>query len=122
MTPALYASYANRLFSYRWLFVAAFIAGIAIVLAFAIIASKPLVVLAGVVIGPAVILPWGLFCMCVWFHPQRGNLQLSGKFSNGFPHWLKVGIRWYYAFLLNAFFAVGAFVWPILAFRWLSNS
>ena len=122
MTPALYASYANRLFSYRWLFLAASLIGIALVIALVSIPAKPLVAVAGIVVGPAIAVPWGLLCMCVWFHPQRGRLLFNSKFTNWLPSSLKVFIRWYSALFLSVFFIVGAVVFPVLALTWLSNA
>lgn len=120
MTPALCTSLANRLFPYRWwffawslLFVALFVAAMAFV-------SSPRVVgVGGSLVGPLVFGPWALLCLCVWFHPQRGNLQPSSKVVGRLPPFVQSAIRWYAAVCLLLFLVVSVVVWPLLSLTWL---
>lgn len=122
MTPTFYTAHAGRLLVYRWVFFSISVIGVALVLAFLIIPSTPLLLVAGVIAGPFIGVPWALLCMCTWFHPQRGRLQFNSKLSGWLPRWFQSGVRWYAAISLTAFFFIGAVIFPILALCWLNNA
>lgn len=118
MSPAFFTSLADRLFARRWWLAAASV--LAMVVFFAAISMAPprLAFLAGTFAGPAIAVPWALLCACVWFHPQRGNLQPHSKIVGRLPPVVQTGIRWYAAVFLSLFLAFGAVVWPALSVAW----
>ena len=119
MSPAFFTSLADRLFARRWWLAAASV--LAMVLLFAALSMAPprLAFLAGTLAGPAIAVPWALLCACIWFHPQRGNLQPHSKLVGRLPPVVQTGIRWYAAIFLGLFLAFGAVVWPVLSVAWL---
>jgi len=70
-------------------------------------------------IGPLVVAPWTPLCACVWFHPERGNLQPPSKVIGHLPAVFQAGVRWYGALLLALLFFVGFVVWPVMSLAWL---
>ena len=122
MTPSLFARYADRLFSHRWWLLGASIAGVGVVIALISISSPSLTRAAGAIVGPIILVPWGLLCMCVWFHPQHGNLQPASRFVGRLPQSLQSTVRWYAAIFLAVFLVIGAIVWPFMALTWLNNA
>jgi hypothetical protein len=118
MSPAFFTSVAERLFARRlWLFGASLLA-IAIVFAVLSMAPPHLAFLAGTLAGPAVAVPWALLCACIWFHPQRGNLQPQSKLVGRLPPLIQTGVRWYAAVFLGFFLVCAAVVWPVLSVAW----
>jgi hypothetical protein len=75
--------------------------------------------LAGALAKPAIAVLRALLCACVWFHPQRGNLQPQSKLIGRLPPLLQIGVRWYTAILLGLFLVCGWVVWPVLSVAWL---
>ncbi|WP_077038436.1 hypothetical protein [Pelomonas sp. KK5] len=119
MLPAFFAAVADRLFARRWWFVAMSVLGMALAFA-ALSLSSPRV--AGVLValvGPLIFVPWALLCTCIWFHPQRGNLQPSSKVVGRLPLLVQTGLRWYAAVFLSLFLVFGAVVWPAVLVAWL---
>lgn len=112
MSPSMFSAVATRWFVHRWWFFAASLFGIAAVLALAWLGALRV---AGTLAGPAVMLPWAMFCTCIWFHPQRGNLQPSSQFFGKLPAVLQSGLRWYVALFLSFFVLLAVVVWPALA-------
>jgi len=117
MSPAFFATVATRLFIYRWWFLVASVIGF-IALAVLAVGAPQLAPLAGALAGPLVFVPWAGLCACIWFHPQRGNLQPGSKLVGLMPHLLQSAIRWYAAIFLAVFILVGGFVWPVLVALW----
>jgi hypothetical protein len=116
MSPLLFAKVASRWFSRRWWLALASVLGIAMVLATAALGSPRI---SGTIVGPFVALPWALLCACVWFHPERGNLQPGNRFIGKLPASLQSVLRWYAALFLSFFILVAAVVMPGLALSWL---
>lgn len=119
MSPAFFTSLAERLFARRWGLLAASL--LAVGLLFVALSAAPphLAFLATMLAGPAVAVPWALLCACVWFHPQRGNLQPQSKLVGRLPPLIQTGLRWYAAVFLGVFMICGAAVWPVLSVAWL---
>jgi hypothetical protein len=69
--------------------------------------------IAAVSIGPLFVIPWGITCMCTWFHPEYGNL-MSGPFIARLPRVMAVPIRFYFAAFLVLWFVVGLVISPVL--------
>lgn len=119
MSPAFFTTIAQRLFVRRWwLFAASLLAVALLVTAFSI-APPRFALLAGALAGPAIAVPWALLCACVWFHPQRGNLQPQSRLVGRLPPLLQTGVRWYASVFLSMFLVFGAIAWPVLAVAWL---
>ncbi len=119
MTPALLTSVAERLFARRWWLFGASLLAIATLVAALSVAPPHFAFVAGALAGPAIAVPWALLCACVWFHPQRGNLQPQSKLVGRLPPLLQTGVRWYAAVFLGLFLFVGAVAWPVLSVVWL---
>lgn len=119
MSPAFFTSVAERLFARRWWLLAASLLAIAILFAGLSMVPPRMAFLAGTLAGPAVAVPWALLCACVWFHPQRGNLQPQSKLVGRLPPRVQTGVRWYAAVFLGLFLFFGAVVWPVLSVGWL---
>lgn len=119
MTPALLTSVAERLFARRWWLFGASLMVIATLVAAFSVAPAHLAYMAGALAGPAIAVPWALLCACVWFHPQRGNLQPQSKLVGRLPPILQTAVRWYAAVFLGLFLFVGVVVWPVLSVGWL---
>lgn len=119
MSPTFFAAVADRLFARRWWFLAVSTLGmVAVFVAFSL-ASPRVIGVASALVGPFIAVPWALLCTCIWFHPQRGNLQPSSKFVGRLPPLLQTGVRWYAAVFLSFFLVFGALVWPVLSVAWL---
>jgi hypothetical protein len=115
MLPSMCSNMAARLFSRRWLFLLISVAGfggLAIILAYA---PTKVGWLAGTLAGPLIFVPWGLLCLCVWFHPERGNLQPGSRFIGKLPRWAQSAVRWYASLFLITFIVVGLIVWPLFS-------
>lgn len=119
MSPAFFTSLAERLFAHRWRLFATTLLAVALLFASLSMVPPRLVFLVGALAGPAVAVPWALFCACVWFHPQRGNLQPQSQLVGQLPPLLQTGVRWYASVFLCLFFVFGAVVWPVLSVAWL---
>lgn len=120
MTPALCTSIASRLFAYRWWFFGCAVLAVALFTIGLALAPPPRFATVGrSLLGPLVMGPWALLCTCVWFHPQRGNLQPPSKLVGRLPLVIQAGVRWYAAILLFLFFVAGVVVWPFLSVVWL---
>lgn len=119
MTPAFFTSVADRLFARRWWLFGAAAMAIAIVVAVLAVAPPHVAFMAGTLAGPAIVVPWALLCACVWFHPQRGNLQPQSKLIGRLPPLLQTGVRWCAAVFLGLFLVCGAIVWPVLSVDWI---
>lgn len=120
MTPALCTSIAARLFPYRWWsFACSVFAVCAYVLVLAFTPSVPFAAVGGSVLGPLVTVSWALLCVCVWFHPARGNLQASSRLVGRLPRSVQAAVRWYAALFLSLFVFAGAVAWPIFSAAWL---
>ncbi|MCE4557191.1 hypothetical protein [Pelomonas cellulosilytica] len=119
MSPTFFTSVAGRFYARRrWLFGASLLA-IAILFAALSTAPPQLAFLASILAGPAIAVPWTLLCACVWFHPQRGNLQPRSKLIGRLPPLVQTGVRWYAAVFLALFLFFGALVLPVLSVAWL---
>jgi hypothetical protein len=119
MSPSFFTRVAARLFIRRWWFLAVSLVGMALLFASFTYGSAQVVALAGTLAGPVIFVPWALLCACVWFHPERGNLQPGSKLIGKLPSALQVGVRWYASLFLALFVVVGAVVWPALSLAWL---
>jgi hypothetical protein len=81
--------------------------------------SAQVAAVAATLAGPVIFVPWAFLCTCVWFHPERGNLQSGSKLIGKLPNAVQLCVRWYASLCLALFFVVGAIVWPVLSFAWL---
>lgn len=115
MSPSFFASVASRWFVRRWWFLAAAVVGMAVVFALFALGSPRV---AGTLAGPAIAVPWALLCACIWFHPERGNLQPGSKLVGRLPAAVQSGVRWYAALFLAFFFVFAVIVWPALSLAW----
>ena len=122
MTPSLFAKYADQLFPFRWWLGAISLGGFAAYGVFLFLASPSYIRFGVAIVVPIVILSWGLLCMCVWFHPQRGNLLATSKYVRWLPGPFQSFMRWYAAIFLDIFIVVGVIVWPLLALGLLNNA
>lgn len=119
MTPTLFTSFASRAFARRWWLFGASVVGFFALFLLLTLGSRQAVVVGGTLAGPIIVIPWGLFCACVWFHPRHGNLQAESKWVGKLPSTVQVVVRWYSALFLTLFLVAGAVVWPVLAASWL---
>ena len=118
MSPRLFTKVASRLFEYRWWLLVVSVLGIALAFGIFSFGSTRAAVVVGTLAGPLIALPWALLCACIWFHPQRGNLQPRSKLVGKLPPALQSGVRWYAALFLSFFVVVCALVWPVLSLSW----
>lgn len=119
MSPTFFTRVATRLFARRWWCLAISVLGMALLVAAYSYGSAQDAALAGSLAGPVIFVPWALLCACVWFHPERGNLQPGSKLFGKLPNAIQVGVRWYASLFLALFLVVGAVVWPALSLAWL---
>ena len=119
MSPSFFANVASRLFERRWWLLAVSALGMAAAFGIFSLGSPRAAVVAGTFAGPLIAVPWALLCACVWFHPQRGNLQPGSKLVGKLPPLLQSGLRWYAALFLGCFLVVSALVWPAFSLAWL---
>jgi hypothetical protein len=121
MFPLLCANMAARFFDRRWWFMLVSVCGfglLAIVLSYA---PQNVGRLAVPLAGPVIFVPWGLLCLCVWFHPDKGNLQPGSRFVGKLPQWMQSVVRWYASLFLVIFLAAGLIVWPLFSLITLAN-
>jgi hypothetical protein len=119
MSPSFLTRLAVRLFARRWWFLAVSLFGMALLFAAFSSGSVKAAAVAGTLAGPFIFVPWALLCACVWFHPERGNLQPGSKLIGKLPNAIQLGVRWYASLFLALFFVVGAVVLPALSLAWL---
>lgn len=115
MLPSMCSNMAARLFSRRWWFLLASVAGfggLVIILAYA---PTRMGWLAGAFAGPLIFVPWTLLCLCAWFHPERGSLQSGSRFVGKLPRWAQLVVQWYASLFLIIFLVVGLIVWPLFS-------
>ncbi|MBA4263755.1 MAG: hypothetical protein C0453_01615 [Comamonadaceae bacterium] len=115
MSPGFFTRLAARLFPHRWWFLGVSALGMALLFVSISIGSEQVPAVVGALAGPIVFVPWALLCVCVWFHPERGNLQSNSKIVGRLPNAVQVGIRWYASLFLVVFFLVGALGWPVIS-------
>jgi hypothetical protein len=116
VTPTLCSAIANRLYAYRWWFLACSVISIGLfTAAMAVVPSSRMLAVGGALLGPLVAGPWALLCASVWFHPRHGNLQPASRLVGWLPAPLQSAIRWYAAVFLLLFLVVGAVVVPLLS-------
>jgi hypothetical protein len=115
---SVFAALAERLYPKRWWLAAATSAAFVLVTATIPLGVKwPVAVTIGAALaGPAIVLPWGLLCMCVWFHPTKGNL-MPGSTLARLPGLIVVPIRLFFTAFLIFWLTVGAVVWPAFVLR-----
>lgn len=117
MLPSMCSNIAAKLFSRRLWFLLISVAGfggLAMILAYA---PTSVHWLAGALAGPLIFVPWGLLCLCIWFHPELGNLQPGSRFIGRLPRWLQSAVRWYASFFLIILLVVGLIVWPLFSLK-----
>ncbi|MFG6441761.1 hypothetical protein [Roseateles sp. LKC17W] len=119
MSPAFLSSIASRWFVHRWQLLGVSVASMALVFATFRLAPPNLAFVATALTGPVIAGPWALLCACIWFHPERGNLQPRSKIVGKLPPNLQAGIRWYAALVLTLFTVAAVAVWPVLSLSWL---
>lgn len=119
MSPSYLSHLARKLFPRRWWFLATSALGVIFVFAAFSSGSAQMTVVASILAGPVIFVPWALLCTCIWFHPERGNLQPTSKLVGKLPNMLQAGIRWYASIFLTLFVVVGALVWPAISLAWL---
>jgi hypothetical protein len=111
----LFSAWAERVYRWRWhcgaitiatwllLFVCIFVPGVA----------RLVPLLTAISIGPLFVCPWGVLCMCVWFHPTQGKL-MTGSLISRLPRLVIVPIRLWFAAFLTFWFALGICITPIM--------
>jgi hypothetical protein len=118
-TPDRYTKLAHRYYHLRWRFLAVSLSAFAGVFGIAALASSPTwplpVSAAGLMaLGtPLIFGAWGLLCMCVWFHPTRGNLRADSRWVSWLPSWARALLRWHAALTLSLFLVVSLLM-PVL--------
>src|SRR4051812_6809564 len=98
MSPSVFTKVASHWFVRRWWLAAASAIGIGAVF---LVSWLGFVGVGGALAGPLVGLPWALLCICVWFHPERGNMQPGSKIVGKLPAVLQSALRWYAAIFLS---------------------
>ena len=112
MLPVFFTKLADRLFNYRWGFLLLVAVGIS-GLVFGVTRSPERAVeLSAFLVGPLIVLPWALLCICIWFHPTRGNLQSESRFVGRLPPMAQSAIRWYASIFIIIFVLTGLIAWP----------
>lgn len=116
MTPSCLAALAERLYPHRLGFALASLVGFLMLIVIGHFMPRALPVVVPLA-GPLVFLPWVVFCVCSWFHPERGSLRpkAGGRVAVG----LREGMRWYAAVFVGLSVVVAVAVWPTLAILWL---
>jgi len=118
-TPNRYAAYAERYFHLRWRFLFVSLGTFAAVLGLVALTADsawPLPVSGAGIIAlaaPIIFGAWGLLCMCVWFHPRRGNLRPGSSWLSWLPSWARELLRWHFALTLSLFLVV-SLLFPLL--------
>jgi len=111
MLPLFFTSQAEKLFPKRWWFLCISILGMGVIFLFLNAGiTKSMLPVAFFV--PFVVVPWGLLCMCIWFHPVQGKLY-GGFITSKLPAFIQSAIRWYAAMFLVLFFGFGLLAFPI---------
>lgn len=110
MLPSFFTSQAEKLFLKRWWFLSVSIIGMGAIFFSNSGITKS--ILPVVLFIPFIVVPWGLLCMCVWFHPTQGKLYV-GPLISKLPAVIQSAIRWYAAIFLVVFFAFGLLGFPI---------
>lgn len=118
LSPAFYTSLAERMYARRWWLCAIAVVGSALFAAVLLSGATSLVTVAATLAGPLIFVPWMLFCICIWFHPSRGNLQLQSRLVGKLPRFLQSAVRWYASLVLSLSICVGSVVWPALSLTW----
>lgn len=114
MTPYIAASVAAHLFRFRWWLLAVPLLSIGAM--FALVVNRPsLAPIAFALVGPLVVVPWGLLCVCLWFHPERGNLLPTSRLFGKLPSPVQAGLRWYAALFITLFLIGGLLIFPAFA-------
>src|SRR5678816_2549741 len=107
-----YSRWAHRLYPRR-LYFAAIALGTFAALALLMAANTPhLTSIMAFAATPIIVIAWGLLCMCVWFDPERGDLQ-RGRLIGFLPKPLKVVVQWYFVGFLTLWFVVGTVGFPL---------
>ena len=112
MLLRFFTDQAEKLFSKRWWFLLMSLIGISVI--FLILetgATKSILPVALVV--PFIAVPWGLLCMCIWFHPTKGKLYVHSKIVSKLPSSIQIFMRWYFAIFLALFFIFGLLGFPV---------
>ncbi|SHH14502.1 hypothetical protein SAMN05428948_3010 [Massilia sp. CF038] len=65
-------------------------------------------------VGPTLVVPWAILCLCFWFHPTRGTLQSSNRFIGRLPPIAQSALRWYASIFLIIFVLVGGVIAPLV--------
>ena len=118
MSPLFYTILASLLFAYRWWLIAVVVLGIVASVAAIALGPRDIAFAASVLAGPLIAIPYALFCACIWFHPERGNLRSGSKSSGKLPAQVQSALRWCASLFLFSFLVAGAVVWPLLAWNW----
>jgi hypothetical protein len=116
MSVDFYTRHAERFYAKRWWFLAASIGIFCILFLTLSFSSSKVNMLMVALLAPLIFASWGLLCMCVWFHPVKGNMQPNSKIFGRFPLKLQIFFRWYAAFFLTLFMFFGVIIFPIFAF------
>lgn len=119
MSPTLATQVAVRWFPHRWWFMATSLAGAASLFMAMTYGSAGAAAVAASLAGPVVVVPWAVLCACIWFHPERGNMQPGSRFIGRLPDAVQRFVRWYASLFLGAFVLTGLVVWPALSVAWL---
>jgi len=115
MLPSIFSDAATRLFGHRWWFFMISVAGFVALATVLNYAPTRMQWLAAAVAGPLIFVPWGLMCLCVWFHPEQGKLQPGSQFVGKLPLWVQSVIRWYASLFLVVFILAASIVVPLFS-------
>lgn len=111
MLLSFFTVQAEKLFPKRWWFLGVSVVGMAAIFLF-LNSGITKSILPVALFMPFIVVPWGLLCMCTWFHPTQGKLYV-GSITSKLPVVIQSAIRWYSAIFLVLFFAFGLVVFPI---------
>jgi len=74
----VFAQWAKRLYPHRRLF-ALFALSMFVLLVIASVSRwEPGAEILGIAAGPLVFFPWSLYLLCIWFHPEHGEVSRGG--------------------------------------------
>lgn len=122
---ALYTQLAHELYPKRRHFAVVALGAFAAFGMLMSIISPRFIDLAGGVAMAVITTAWGLFCMCVWFEPDRGNLH-QGWLARRLPKPIKIALQWCFGLFLALWFLFGIVGVPIFVLwggeiaRWLT--
>lgn len=117
MSPRFWEVKATQLYPYRWWLGGASVLAFLAIAASGFTGSRTVLVAAVAVALPVMVIAWGLLCASSWFEPSRGTLSANAWLGRHAPA-LNALARWWAAFFLSIFIAVGSLapIWWVVGF------